>query len=298
MTQPDAQALAPLTMLFDTAPGVAAPLPPALAALYGRLAFPEAGRPWVISNFVSSIDGVVAFSDPVPPGQGEISASNPHDRAVMGLLRAMADAIIIGAGTLRSVPSHLWTAQFIYPPLAEAYTALRVALGKPATPLTVIVSGSGNVDTSLPVFQREDTHMLLLTTAAGMARLAGRPLGPGARAQAVAGRDAAASEIAAQAVHTATVAALAADTHGGGGQPLLLVEGGPRLLARFVAESLLDEQFLTIAPQLVGRDDEYHRPGLIEGQRLAPAHPRWARLLSARQAASYLFLRYALGKER
>ena len=80
-------------------------------------------------------------------------------------------------------------------------------------------------------------------------------------------------------------------------QPLLLVEGGPRLLARFVAESLLDEQFLTIAPQLVGRDDEYHRPGLIEGQRLAPAHPRWARLLSARRAESFLFLRYALGQE-
>ena len=40
--------------------------------------------------------------------------------------------------------------------------------------------------------------------------------------------------------------------------------------------------------------DQYHRPGLIEGQRLAPEHPRWARLLSVRQAESYLFLRYAL----
>ncbi|MGH2503560.1 MAG: hypothetical protein ACRDID_13720, partial [Ktedonobacterales bacterium] len=59
------------------------------------------------------------------------------------------------------------------------------------------------------------------------------------------------------------------------------------------AEGLLDEQFLTIAPQLVGRDDQYHRLGLIEGQRLAPTQPRWARLVSARRAGSFLFLRYA-----
>src|SRR5512146_2409766 len=100
MTQADEQkpeqaALEPFEALFDTAEGVAAPLPPALAALYGRLAFPDdttadttgAGRAWVISNFVSSIDGVVAYTDPVPPGQGEISGGDPHDRAAMGLLR-------------------------------------------------------------------------------------------------------------------------------------------------------------------------------------------------------------------
>ncbi|MGH2501303.1 MAG: dihydrofolate reductase family protein, partial [Ktedonobacterales bacterium] len=182
MTQPDAQApheaLAPLETLFDTAPGDATALPPALAALYGRLTFPAAGRPWVISNFVSSIDGVVAFNDPVEPGQGEISAGNPQDRAVMGLLRAMADAVIVGAGTLRSVSRHLWTPQFIYPPLAEAYAALRVTLGKAPAPLAVVVSGSGAVDTTLPVFQQAESPALLLTSAAGLARLAGRPFGP------------------------------------------------------------------------------------------------------------------------
>ena len=114
----DQPPLMPLSVLLDVAPGAEAPLPAALAALYGRLALPtDAGRAWVISNFVASIDGVVAFNDPTLPGANEISASNPHDRAVMGLLRAMADAVIVGAGTLRSVPRHLWTAQYIY--LAE-----------------------------------------------------------------------------------------------------------------------------------------------------------------------------------
>lgn len=298
MTQPDQRALSPLETLFDAAPGDAAPLPPTLATLYGRLAFPAVGRAWIISNFVASIDGVVAYTDPVPPGQGEISASNPHDRAVMGLLRAVADAVIVGAGTLRSVPRHLWTPPYIYPPLAAEYAALRSALGKAAAPLTVIVSASGDVDTALPVFQQAEAPALLLTTAAGAERLAGRALGPHARI-AMAAADAGAGGLTAATVRALTVAALAeeADAAGRGAlEPLLLVEGGPRLLTRFVAEGLLDEQFLTIAPQMVGRDDQYHRPGLIEGQRLAPADPHWARLLSARRAASYLFLRYALGQ--
>lgn len=289
-------ALAPLTALLDEAQGANAPLPDALAALYGRLAFPaDAGRAWVISNFVESIDGVVAFNDPVPPGMGEISASNPHDRAVMGLLRAVADVVIVGAGTLRAVPRHLWTPGYIYPPLADAYAALRATLGKPYAPLTVIVSASGEVDTKLPVFQQADSAALLLTTPAGVARLAGQTLGPLARAQAVAPRPQ--GDISARATLDATLDATLAGQGGAGwpgGGPLVLVEGGPRLLARFVDEALLDEQFLTIAPQLVGRDDQFHRPGLIEGQRLAPDHPRWARLVSAHRAESFLFLRYRL----
>lgn len=290
---PQAEALAPFGVLFDTAEGVEAPLPASLAAFYGRLAFPaNAGRAWVISNFVASIDGVVAYNDPVPPGKGEISASNPYDRAVMGLMRAMADAVIVGAGTLRAVPRHLWAAQTIYPPLSDAYATLRVAMGKPAAPLMVIVSGSGAVDTSLPVFQHRDFAALLLTTPAGQARLAGRHLGPHARIQTAEARPD--GGVSARAVRDATVATLADLGRGGATSPLLLVEGGPRLLARFVAEGLLDEQFLTIAPQLVGRDDQFHRPGLIEGQRLAPDHPQWARLVSARHAESFLFLRYAL----
>ena len=72
------------------------------------------------------------------------------------------------------------------------------------------------------------------------------------------------------------------------------MEGGPRLLGQFVADGLLDEQFLTIAPQLAGRDEQARRPGLIEGQRLIPQRPTWARLVSARAAGDYLFLRYRL----
>src|SRR5512134_59759 len=102
--------LAPMDSLLDRAGGDDLPLPPELAALYGPLRFPlREERSYVIGNFVTTLDGVASLSDPALPGGGPISGSNPHDRMVMGLLRSVADAVIVGAGTLRSVPRHLWT---------------------------------------------------------------------------------------------------------------------------------------------------------------------------------------------
>src|SRR5215208_3029053 len=139
---------APLETLFDVTRGTDLSLPGELAAVYGDLRFPaHPGRPHVFGNFVATLDGVVSLGVPGKAGGGEISGFNPHDRMVMGLLRAVADAVVIGAGTFRaSSPDHLWTADYIYPPLADAYRELRAALGKSEPPLNVIVSGSGDVD--------------------------------------------------------------------------------------------------------------------------------------------------------
>ena len=73
---------------------------------------------------------------------------------------------------------------------------------------------------------------------------------------------------------------------------IILVEGGPRLLADFFAESAIDEQFLTLSPQLVGRDASAKRLGLLEGQTFAPTQPLWGTLLVAKQGGNHLFLRY------
>ena len=54
----------------------------------------HAARPHVIGNFVTSLDGVVSLGIPGKAGGGEISGFNPHDRMVMGLLRAAADAVV------------------------------------------------------------------------------------------------------------------------------------------------------------------------------------------------------------
>jgi hypothetical protein len=58
----------------------------------------------------------------------------------MGLLRAAADAVIVGAGTLRASPQILWIAEQTYRPLADVYRSFRAALGKPQPPLNVIVT--------------------------------------------------------------------------------------------------------------------------------------------------------------
>src|SRR6185437_1250216 len=79
-------------------------LPEELRAIYdGELCFPSApaGRPYVIANFVSTLDGVVTLNMPGQSEGKQVSGSNEADQFVMGLLRASCDAIVVGATTLR-----------------------------------------------------------------------------------------------------------------------------------------------------------------------------------------------------
>ena len=274
--------LAPLEMLYEMERGAALPLPQELARLYGRLQMLlPAGQPAVIANFVTTLDGVVALNTPGnPTGGGEISGSNAQDRMLMGLLRALADAVIVGAGTLRSVPNHLWTAEHIYRPLAEAYQELRANLGKSEPPLNVIVTAQGSVDLSLPVFQSGEVPTLIVTTASGAARLSGRALPASTQFAAVAD----AGPISASAILDAVRQTRQSQ--------IILVEGGPVLMSDFFAEQRLDDLFLTLAPQVAGRDASVERPGLVAGTLFAPEQPRWGTLLSVRRGESFLFLRY------
>ena len=97
----DSGSLAPLRTFFETRRGRTLPLPPKLARLYGplRIALTRL-RPYVISNFVTTLDGVVSLNVKGHLGGGDISGCSAEDRMVMGLLRAVADVVIVGAGTL------------------------------------------------------------------------------------------------------------------------------------------------------------------------------------------------------
>jgi hypothetical protein len=53
--------------------------------------------------------------------------------------------------------------------------------------------------------------------------------------------------------------------------------------------------FLTVAPQVAGRDGSSERPGFVDGKVFAPTEPRGAELVSVKRAGNHLFLRYALG---
>jgi riboflavin biosynthesis pyrimidine reductase len=73
----------------------------------------------------------------------------------------------------------------------------------------------------------------------------------------------------------------------------ILVEGGPRLLGDFYAERLVDEQFLTLAPQIAGRDPGDRRLSLVMGKAFAPSNPKWGTLTDVRRGGRHLFLRYS-----
>jgi riboflavin biosynthesis pyrimidine reductase len=276
--------LAPLETLYNRSRGDSLPLPSRLRRLYGDLRVPE-GRPaFVFGNFASTLDGVVAL-DPDRPsgGGGEITHFDRHDRLVMGLLRSIADAVVVGAGTLRSVPKHRWTSAYIFPELDASFVELRRRVTDSVTPLNVIVTARGRVDLRLPVFRSGDVDTLLVTTATGARRLASSRVPPSTRVASVGrgGKVSAASVLRAVQRHRPA--------------RRVLVEGGPHLMADFLSERRLHELFLTLAPQVAGRNDE-PRPGLVAGRTFAPTEPRWSELADVRRAGDLLFLRYAFSR--
>ncbi|MCX6022919.1 MAG: dihydrofolate reductase family protein [Chloroflexi bacterium] len=278
-------ALAPLETLYDPAHGVDLPLPPELARLYGRLAFPaHQGRAYVVSNFVTTLDGVVSLGVTGNAGGTAISGDNPQDHLVMGLLRAVADAVIVGAGTLRAVPDQLWTPDSICPALAGAYGELRQRLGKSGPPLNVIVTGRGEIDLGLRVFQSGEVPALIVSTPRGAQHIQEASLPPAVEIAVVAGSD----RLSARAILD-TVIAHRPST-------LLLVEGGPHLLGDFLAERCLDELFLTLAPQIAGHDGIAGRLSLVAGKQFAPEQPLWGTLEGMKRSGSHLFLRYTLAR--
>ena len=154
--------------------GTELPLPPELAQFYGVLRLPlRADRPYVIANMVASLDGVVSLAMPGYAGGKEISGGNIEDRALMGLLRSVADAVVVGAGTLREGKGHPLTASNVHPPLSSAYAEARAAMGKKGSPLAVIVTASGNLDPSMEIFNtgNDGGQVLVVTTSRGMERL-------------------------------------------------------------------------------------------------------------------------------
>ena len=82
-------------------------------------------------------------------------------------------------------------------------------------------------------------------------------------------------------------------------RPLDLVNGrvdmahgaGGRAMAQ-----LIDELFLTLAPQVAGRDDGIERPGFVSGKLFAPENPVWGTLVGLKRGGDHLLLRYAFAR--
>jgi riboflavin biosynthesis pyrimidine reductase len=190
---------------------------------------PPPGRPWALANMVCSADGSAAV------GQRSGPLGGPADKAIFGLLRSLADVVLVGAGTVR----------------AEGYRPVR---GSAPAPLAV-VSRSLDLDPAEPLFTEAAARTIVVTC---------RDADPGRRAAleevadvVVAGEDAVDPHL--------VVAAL-----GERGHRIVLCEGGPALLGQIVAAGLLDELCLTISPLLAAGDG----PRILTGPELDPPRPR------------------------
>jgi riboflavin biosynthesis pyrimidine reductase len=280
----------PIHTLFATEPAEPseAILPDGLRARYdGNLSFPPApdDRPYFIANFVSTLDGVVSFNLPGQSEGAQISNSNEEDRFIMGLLRASADAVVVGSGTLKAAgPQGSWLPESVYPAAKDLYWKYRTeVLGKLKYPLVVIVTGTGGLELASAVFHTPRTRVLILTTEQGKQRLSqsGSEALPSVEVKALSTAETRISP-------SAILTLLRREA----GVELLLHEAGPTLFGEFLAGGFVDELFLTVAPQIAGRTAAHHRPGLVANVQFSTATAPWWQLLSAKRAADYLFLRY------
>ena len=247
----------------------AIPLPEELQAAYGGpFVLPE---DLVYANFVTSIDGVAAIEG-IQASSAAISGGEPADRFVMALLRGVADAVVVGSGTLREHGGP-WTAEKAYPPIAAAIGGMRAAISAAPAPTLVVVTASGE----LPADHPSLPAAIVVTTSTGAQTLAEH----GVRTAEVI--DVGDTE---DVDAAAAIARLRERGH-----RRILTEGGPSLMGSMLAAAVVQQLFLTISPKLLGGGEG--RPPLSGGADLLDAS-LGGTLVGLRRAGDYLFLRYAV----
>lgn len=291
---PPETAIQPFEVLFDHAE----PSPfddPALSP-YGNLGFPPApqGRPWIYTNFVQSLDGITSLLGEYASGQ-YISQSQ-EDRWLMDLLRANADALIMGMATLteekrlRGPESRGIVFQVVEPAMQN----LRARLGK-ARERNIFVTRAENLDLSeFKVFDGDLVDAAIVTSPAGGERLSTQAMHPHVAIITAGNRE--------QLDLAAAIAKLREEL----GIKHLLCEGGPTLYGTLARADLIDEKFLTVSPIEVGQlvppeqvrlpaektNPMLRRPTIFGGPGLTKdtmSHWHW---LSCRRTGDHQFNRY------
>jgi riboflavin biosynthesis pyrimidine reductase len=185
---------------------------------------PPPDTPLLRVNFVTSVDGAVEIRG-YSAGLG-----SPADKKVFGLLRMYADALVVGAGTLRHEGYHAVR-------LDRARRTWRAEHGLAPYPRLVVVSARLNLDPTHPALADAPVRPIILTHATA-------PPDRSAALSAVADVQAYGET---EVDLSAALAALRAQ-----GMRHALCEGGPHLLGTLTAADLVDELCLTVSPMLAG----------------------------------------------
>jgi len=219
-------------------------------------------RPYTIVNFVTSADGRTAVD-----GRSR-GLSGAADRELHRTLRERVDAVLAGTGTIAADNYGRML------PAAERRER-RLAAARAPEPLAVVVTRSGRLPLQAPLFSEPEARVVLFSP---------EPAPAGLRA-----------EVSQEPLDTGSAAPLAsalAALHERHQVRTVLCEGGPTLFCALLAEGLVDELFLTIAPALVGGEG----PALASGP--APEQPAMLKLVSLLDSEGSLFLRYLVSPDR
>jgi len=280
-------------VLFDH--GEENPLQHPAYALFGKLGFPAPplDRPWIYANFVQTLDGITSWKGEHALG-GDISHS-AEDRWLMDLLRAHADAVLLGSKTLavekavlgatsRGATYHIEDAQL---------RDLRSRLGRRRETI-IFVTGSAALKLSdYAVFDGDKVDAAILTARAGAEKLACQQGSHPHVRVLVAGEGNVVDLPLAMRMLSREL-----------GIRLLLCEGGPTLYGYMSRVGLIDEKFLTISPVEAGQIiPEEQETGMLEGPaRLRPTtfsapgftadKAPWWSWISCRKAGDHEFNRY------
>ncbi|OHU18764.1 hypothetical protein BKG76_19650 [Mycobacteroides franklinii] len=213
------------------------------------------------ANMIGSLDGAATVTG-LSGGLG-----GDGDRAVFAAMRANADVILVGSGTARAERYH-------GAHLPVGVRQRRQARGQGEVPVIAVVTASGAVDPSIPLFNESEVTPIVVTTASGAANVASRV--PAAQIL-----------VAENHLHAGKVDLRAALTglHSRG-LSRVLCEGGPSLLGTLLAARLVDELCLTVAPTTVGGDGGR----IVSSPTEAPT--AWQRVLLLADADGYLFTRH------
>lgn len=280
-------------VLFDD--GEESPVADPAYRPYGRLGFPapQEGRPWSWSNFVQSLDGIASLKGKYSSGF-HISCS-PEDRWLMDLLRAHADALLLGVNTLREETALGERPRGpVYRIMAPELRELRQKLGR-GREMNIFVTGAVRLNLSdYRVFDGEHVDAMILTTTSGAARLAEKKTHPHIRVI-----------VAGEGDFVDLRKGMAALRHELGIR-YLLCEGGPTLNGYMGKAGLIDERFVTVSPQEIGQiippEQEPNvlekpnppklRPTTFEAPGFTKETATWWRWLSCRRVGDHQFSRY------
>ena len=211
------------------------------------------GRPRVVAIMVASIDGRATV------GNRSGGLGHPEDRALLRGLRAAADCVLAGTGTL--------AAEQYANLLDPEQRAVREAAGRPGHPILATLSRRGEFPWEVPVFSEGGVPKQLYSA-----------------------REVAVPEGAVDTQLYVTDGGLRATLehlHAARGVRSVACEGGPGVLRALLADDLVDDLLLTLAPLVVAGDG----PTSLAGAALDP--PAELRLAGVRRADDHLFLHYA-----